>query len=863
MVGSTIGRYRILAKLGEGGMGSVWKAEDPLLGRSVALKFLADSLTSDRDARARFLREARAASTLEHPGIATVFDTGEADGKTYIAFQLVDGETVAAKVGRGGLSFSEAVRIALNAADALHHAHERGVLHRDVTSRNIMVAKDGRVIVVDFGLALPEGHTRVTQSGAAMGTAPYMAPEIALGENADRRSDVYGLGVVLYEMVAGRLPFKGERLQAVLYAAVHTPAQPPSTHREQIPAALDAITLKALSKSPGERHQSAREFASELRALARSGAVGPRADIALEEPSVPMSEIGTKSFRPAATSPERPASQTSSRAPRRSVTLVAGILGVSGLVILVLYMTGVMHRPRSTALSFASIAVLPLQNTSEDPNASRHLGYGIGEALTTKLTQLGTMRVTPWVTSQRYTDLTGPLPEVAKELNVDGLIVGSLQVAGGRIRGTVGLVDGKTGLQSWAQEFDEPSSEIFAVQKQIAVAAATALKGRLSGQEEEALARPPAASAEAYEFYLRGTSLIQAGDKASFDQALAMFERAVEIDPSLADAHVGIGSVHTDRYFRGYEGGRNNLVEAEARFREALRLQPGHTGAWRGLVHVFWLSGQTEEALKIGMEAAATGRDAVDTLMTRAEAYVLNGFPDTALPLFRKVIQQDPANEGAHWYLVIALQWAGRDEETIDAGEEYLQKFGDDAQVHMEIGMAYFSLGDLEPARVHLEKSQRLSGEGSDSEAEEFASYLYVALGEKEEASALARRMIQRLGARLAASPDSARLRSILALYYGVIGDRVAVKREVERLLVEAPTEANTVRLAAPLALLGDLDEALRLVRASSSRWTGEFQNVLQFGMRLSGAGFLVDDPRFKPFWDEARRDEARLRALY
>jgi len=279
MVGATVGRYRILAKLGEGGMGSVWKAEDPLLGRSVALKFLADALTSDRDARARFLREARAASTLEHPGIATVFDTGEADGKTFIAFQLVDGETVAAKVQRGALALSEAVRMAVSAADALHYAHEHGVLHRDVTSRNIMVARDGRVIVVDFGLALPEGHTRVTQSGAAMGTAPYMAPEIALGENADRRSDVYGLGVVLYEMVAGRLPFKGERLQAVLYAAVHTPAQPPSKHREQIPMVLDAITLKALSKSPGERHQSAKELASELSAGEERGAGVCRGDL--------------------------------------------------------------------------------------------------------------------------------------------------------------------------------------------------------------------------------------------------------------------------------------------------------------------------------------------------------------------------------------------------------------------------------------------------------------------------------------------------------------------------------------------------------------------------------------------------------
>jgi len=217
MIGRTIGRYRIVARLGEGGMGSVWRADDALLSRPVALKFLPETLAASPEARQRFLREARAASQLDHPGIATVYDTGEADGRVYIALQLIEGETLAERLKRTGwLPIAEAVRIARAAAEALAHAHGKGVLHRDVTSGNLMVTAEGRVVVVDFGLALPEGATRLTQSQTVMGTVAYLAPEVAEGKPGDRRSDLYGLGVVLYEMLTGRLPFAGERREAVL-----------------------------------------------------------------------------------------------------------------------------------------------------------------------------------------------------------------------------------------------------------------------------------------------------------------------------------------------------------------------------------------------------------------------------------------------------------------------------------------------------------------------------------------------------------------------------------------------------------------------------------------------------------------------
>ena len=226
VIGQSIGRFRIVAALGEGGMGTVWRAEDTLLDRSVALKLLTSRLTESDDARARFLREARSAGRLDHPGIGTIYEAGESDGQIFIAMRLVDGGTVADRIAaRGALGLLEAIRIAASAADALAFAHAHGIIHRDVSSRNLMLTSDGEVVVVDFGLALAEGASRLTQSGAAVGTAHYMAPEMILGKDPDRRSDIYSLGVVLYEMVTGSVPFEGERLETILYAAVHNAAE--------------------------------------------------------------------------------------------------------------------------------------------------------------------------------------------------------------------------------------------------------------------------------------------------------------------------------------------------------------------------------------------------------------------------------------------------------------------------------------------------------------------------------------------------------------------------------------------------------------------------------------------------------------
>ncbi len=268
MIGTIIGRFRLVGELGRGGMGTVWKAEDQLLGRPVALKLLSPSLASLPDARRRFLREARAASALDHPGVARVHDFGESGDRVYIAFACVQGETVSERAARAPLPYADAARIVAEAADALAHAHERGVIHRDITGRNIMVTTEGRAVVLDFGLALAAGSSRITSGSVTMGTAAYMAPEIAQGRAADERCDLYGLGVVLYELATGTLPFAGRRPEEVLYSALHQAVEPPSRRRPGLPEGLERVILRAMARDPGLRYQRASELAADLRALA-------------------------------------------------------------------------------------------------------------------------------------------------------------------------------------------------------------------------------------------------------------------------------------------------------------------------------------------------------------------------------------------------------------------------------------------------------------------------------------------------------------------------------------------------------------------------------------------------------------------
>jgi TolB-like protein len=796
MIGRSIGRYSIVAKLGEGGMGSVWKAEDPVLERTIALKFLPESLASSPDGRRRFLREARAASQLHHPGIATVFDTGEHEGLFYIALLHVDGETLSEHIARGPLAIQEAVRIALEVADALGYAHLHGVLHRDITARNIMVKhEDGRAILVDFGLALPEKHSHLTKTGSAMGTVAYLSPEVAQGGEADRRSDLYGLGVVLYEMLTGRLPFAGDRAEAVLYATVHEPPSPPSRSNADVPPALDRIVLRALEKDRARRYQTAEELAADLREFLGPGAPGT---------SPGMDPFKTVSIDRLAGARRWPLGPRTTIILRRA--LGVGMLAL--IVALVMWRFGLFAPKR-----FERIAVLPLGSTSADSSDVRYLADGVSETLIAKLTETN-LRVIPWMTASRYRDSPRPLPELARELHVDAVIVGTLRISGDRVHVSVSLVDAKSGLQEWADEVDEPREAIMVVQERIAVDAATRLKGRLSGQERSALVLAPSHSADAYDHFLKGQAALERGDSESNSQALAFFQRAVELDSNLAEAYVGMGAVHAIWGSSLLPGRQQNLAEAESNYGAALRLKPSLIGAYRGLVHLYWYREETVKCLEVGRAISRLGGEGIDHLLGRAEAYSYGGLPDKAVPLLEKVLQEDPSDAAALYNLVIAAMWACRPEIAIRAAQTYTDIYGDDGEFAYWKGTCYWLQNDIDRARAAFDPIV-------DGEHDEFVSdagfdvgSFYKAIGEPEKAH----RVLARNVGVLSHDPETIRRHPIwLLLYYAALGDRERCLEFEARILgTGSPSSNDFYCLALAHHLLGERSRGLEFLKRAA-----------------------------------------------
>ena len=666
LTGKTLSHYKIQEKLGRGGMGEVFLAQDQSLDRRVALKLLATELEHDETAKKRFLREAKSAAALDHPYICKIYEIGEAEVSlqpersasgaravgvgprgtrkcSFIAMEYIGGETLGDRVKRNALTLLEAQRIASEILEALETAHRENIVHRDLKPSNIMLTVGGHVKVLDFGLAKrmtgPEAAdsqfetaSQLTGKGMTLGTLAYMSPEQLRGQPVDARSDIFSFGIVLYEMLAGEHPFSKATSMDTAASILNLPQPPLTRYRPEAPELLDHIVSKMLAKEPGERYQLVHEVRTDLERVA-SGATVPETRL----PTIKIPKLEKKQIR---------------------------IIGAAAFAALVLVAALVFlpdaFGPSTTRAGPPSVAVLPLTNISDDPLESDYLADGISQAVTSKLTQVG-LRVTPWETAQRFRDSNRSAEAVARELNVEAVLVGTFQVAGDQILTNVSLIEAENGFQSWADIIVEPYEDIFRMQLRIATGVAESLKKELTGEEVETLAKPAAQSVEAYDFYLQGAHFALEGSQESTNVAFQFFSRAVELDPNLVEAHVGLGSVYSARYNYGWEGGLENLESAEASFEKALRLNPADMRARRGLIFVYFFRGRSEACLIHGKEAARAGEPHdVETLMTQAQAYLMGGIPDRGAPLFRRITEMDPANDGAHWNLTWAHAWAGK-----------------------------------------------------------------------------------------------------------------------------------------------------------------------------------------------------------
>jgi len=537
-IGRTFGAYQILTKVGQGGMGEVYRARDTRLGRDVALKILAAAYTQDQDRIRRFRQEAAAASALNHPGILTIHEAGDADGCQFIATEFVDGETVRQMLNqRGRVPLNEALAIAGQVAAALAAAHKAGIVHRDIKPENVMVRPDGYVKLLDFGIAKltqppdqspdPDQITRTlsqTRDGAIVGTVPYMSPEQARGAAVDARSDIWSLGCLLYEMLAGRSPFTGPTTSDVLVGILDKEPAPLSAPPHNISAECDWIITKTLRKDADERYQKTEELLTDVRRLQEKLALESHQERALPppRPSRPSSRIGAAVL---------------------AALLIAGAIGA------VWYWR---PRPASSSTTTArSLAVLPLKSLDAGDN---YLGLGIADAVIRRTSQTGGMIVRPTSAIQRYMTEDLDALTAARQLSTDVVLEGSVQRAGDRLRVSVNLLRVVDGASLWADNFDLRTTDIFEIQDRVAREVASHLQLRIDPARQARLGRRPTTSPQAYEYYLRG--LHRLDQRMSFSVAekggaIDFFNRAIEADPDFALAHAQLALAYaTGAVFR-------------------------------------------------------------------------------------------------------------------------------------------------------------------------------------------------------------------------------------------------------------------------------------------------------------------------
>ena len=557
--GARLGPYEIVAPLGAGGMGEVYRARDSRLERDVALKVLPAAALADETARARLVREARLASKLNHPHICTIYDVGESEGRTYVAMELVEGQSLSDRVARGALPIAEVVAYGQQMAAALAHAHAKGVVHRDFKSANVVVTPEGEVKALDFGLAkrlasdeLADGTTRsrqsLTEAGVVAGTLAYMAPEQLRGRPADARSDIWALGVVLYELAAGRRPFQGktgfELSSAILSQPI--PAVPAS-----VPAPLAAVIDRCLAKEPGARYQRADDVRAALEAL-QTGTVAPW---------MHRRYLIRRRAWPAWVA-----------AALVVVSLLVGfdVGGVRGRL------AGTHGIPR-----IESLAVLPLENLSGD-SSQDYFAVGMTEALITDLARLGALkRVTARGSVMRYRGTKLSFAEIARELKVDALITGSVLRSGGLVSLTVQLIDPKTEAQLWTNRYQRELKDVIRLQNDIVAAIVGEIKAQLTPDDQVRLASARPVNPDAYDAYLKGRIELNRLSPKNFEIAMDYFRLALQKDPGFALAHVGIASVWNGRGHLGYILPREAIPEARAAIARALALDERLPDAYR------------------------------------------------------------------------------------------------------------------------------------------------------------------------------------------------------------------------------------------------------------------------------------------
>lgn len=808
MVGKTILHYRILKEIGRGGMGVVYKAEDTKLHRTVAIKALSAELVGEEKARARFLREARAASAIDHPNICTVYEVNEADDMLFFVMQYIDGKTLKKFIGGRPLPLDQALEFSLEIADALAEAHRRNVIHRDIKSSNIMLNERNQLKILDFGLAKlirpatdssDSHHTaELTAMGSPFGTASYMSPEQARGERADARSDIFSLGVVMYEMVTGRLPFKGRSSVDVMHAVMHDDPPPLG---EGLPVRLQYIISKALAKGETARYQSSEVLLEDLRGLVRS-------------------HYAQTGIVPA----DKSASLRASKQPQKAGGLLKSISSWAQRTF-----TGMPVKDESDSVGSSAtpdvtpsmwqshdkkaIAILPFKNLS-GASENDFYGFSLADSVITELAQLHDLVVRPSSYVAQYQNKDVDPRAVGALLAVDAVLIGGYLKSGDRFRLTPQLVDTASGEIVWSEKIDVESRDIITVQDTISRQIVDGLRVNTSTKEQERLVKSPTDSAEAYESYLKGRTLLykfitQTLDVADLEAAIDLFSEAVEQDPNFALAHSGLGVCQINYVLKGI-GGLEHYTKARASFNRALELDRNLIEPRVRMIYIDLIEGRSEEARQQIRRLVRRAPNEPSVHSVAAYVYRISGQYELALAAWDRLLKISPTD----------LVYASSNRARI-----YIyQRDYDKAEAELAKGLAFepnhpllrsyvavvdYYRGQIEKATMVMED---VLAKNPDLHSQKlFLAYCYLARGERDRA-------------------------------FELIDDRVF---EIAR-----ADQDVAFRLATAYALAGRNNEAIEWLERSISMGN---ENYPWIAGNPNWEG-LRDEPKFKEILEDLRR---------